>query len=67
MSLENLKDWLLSKLQRDCKHPGHMCAFDVLEGTYTGVAVSYCNRCGAIKINHLEWRIPDPNLWKEFP
>ena len=63
-------DYFLSFLQRRCTHPSHMVAVDILEGGAT-VEVSYCRRCGAVKINWqpnktklLAWRLPDPFLWK---
>jgi hypothetical protein len=58
-----LEDQVLAFLQRRCTHPGQLVAVDILEGTYD-VAVSYCNRFGAAKINAGEWRRPDPNLWR---
>lgn len=76
-ALSYVADQALSKLQRRCEHPGRMVAADILEGSFDGIAVSYCRRCGAIKTDwnpnkasgsvialpHY-WRLPDPNLWR---
>lgn len=72
-----IEDYALALIQRRCIHPEEMVAVDVLEGCVDHLAVSYCRRCGAIKIDwsphdpghrfvSLEhyWRRPDPNLWR---
>jgi len=48
-----LADQVLSFLQKRCEHPSDMVAVDILEGCSPGLAVSYCNRCGAVKT---DWR-----------
>jgi hypothetical protein len=65
-----LSDQALAFLQKRCTHPGHMVAFDILEGCAEWMQVGYCNRCGAVRIRweksrrEPEWRRPDPNLWR---
>jgi hypothetical protein len=74
--LKFIEDCLLAWLQKRCKHPGQMCAVDILEACGSGTEVAYCNRCGAVSvrsgmdrgkavlINAIEWRRPDPHLWR---
>jgi NMD protein affecting ribosome stability and mRNA decay len=70
--LTRIEDWLLAKLQRRCKHPDLMVAADILEGAHDEMHVSYCRRCGAVRVEqdwrfierHEAWRLPDPYLWR---
>lgn len=67
-------DSLLRLLQRTCKHPSIMVAADILEGDgyVSSIEVKYCRRCGAVKVIRdgrdksidLQWRLPDPHLWR---
>ncbi len=57
-------DQILRAIQQRCEHPGNMVAADLLEGDGRTFTVSYCRRCGAIRLDHQSWRLPDPNLWR---
>jgi hypothetical protein len=66
-----IEDQFLARLQKRCSHPGNLVAVDILDGCGSGVEVSYCNRCGAVRTNWNDqphpdnaWRRPDPNLWR---
>ncbi len=63
-----IEDAMLTFLQRRCKHPGEMVAVDILEGSGGKCGVSYCRRCGAVRlktsIGTHPWRRPEPNLWR---
>jgi NMD protein affecting ribosome stability and mRNA decay len=58
--------------QQRCAHPDEMVAVDFLEGMHPDMHVSYCRRCGAVRVerdwryieSHVAWRLPDPNLWR---
>lgn len=71
-----ISDRILAFLQRQCTHPDHMVAVDILEGCADGIEVAYCRRCGSVKTDwnpHSEhrrfislahwWRRPDPTLY----
>lgn len=70
-----IEDQILAVLQRRCQHPGEMVAVDILEGD-GNFAIAYCRRCGAVHptlaanpltpygLEHREWRLPSPNLWR---
>jgi hypothetical protein len=70
-----IEDQLLRFLQRRCKHPGHLVAVDILEGSGKGIEVKHCGRCGAVRTvwdveenagrpRSIYWRTPNPNLWR---
>ena len=70
-----IQDQILRFFQKRCKHPGGFVAVDVLEGCREGIAVNWCRRCGAIKVDwhpgevqyagiEHTWRRPDPNLFR---
>jgi hypothetical protein len=72
-----LADQILWFFQKRCEHPPQMVAADLLEGCQPGLNISYCRRCGAVKVgwqpvpggsklSTLEhtWRRPMPNLWR---
>jgi hypothetical protein len=67
--LQWLADQLLSAIQRRCEHPDHMVASDILDGCSDDIELSYCRRCGGVRITFKpgargEWRLPYPNLWR---
>lgn len=68
--MNRLADWLLAFLQRRCEHPDNMVAVDITEGDFEHGAISYCRRCGAVKVERhwplreTPWRLPDPHLWR---
>ena len=74
--LGRLEEWLLSKLQRRCGHPGDMVSVDILEGAAYAesslqpyLQVGFCRRCGAYRIHWRKntkpgWHSPDPMLWR---
>jgi hypothetical protein len=72
--IRRIEDWLLSRLQRRCKHPDIMVAVDIAEGMFDEWSIPYCRRCGAVRVerswrfteSHIPWRLPDPHLWKDF-
>lgn len=65
-----IEDQLLAFLQRRCTHPGQMVAVDITEGRFDPDTITYCRRCGAVKVPYhwpveeTPWRAPDPNLWR---
>jgi hypothetical protein len=68
-----LEDRILAFIQKRCKHPDEMVAVDILEGMWDGFHVTYCRRCGAVRVesdgrgaDHLPWRSPDPHLWRGY-
>lgn len=68
-------DQILYGIQHRCEHPAGMVAVDILEGCREGIAVNWCRRCGAVKVDwhpgevafagvEHTWRRPDPNLFR---
>ncbi len=74
--VQNIYDWILSKLQRRCTHPDDMVAADILEGAafaerslQDSLTVAFCRRCGSYSIRwnrnqKPSWHSPDPLLWR---
>jgi NMD protein affecting ribosome stability and mRNA decay len=72
MLIRWVEDQILAWIQQRCSHPDKAVAADILEGAHDEMHVSYCRRCGAVRVErdwrfierHEEWRLPDPNLWR---
>lgn len=57
-------NWLVEKWVRACPHDGGDVAADILEGCSKDTVVSYCRRCGGVRLWYVgqpkpyEWRLP---------
>lgn len=57
-----IRDYLLSKLQKTCKHPSHRVSVDINEGD--SVPLNWCKVCGAYKFKSNDyWNIPRPEWY----
>lgn len=55
--IERLINWLFERFQRACQHDPVYVTADIHEGGWF-LAVEWCQRCGAVRGQGLEWRRP---------